>query len=220
MAGADEALPRVIVVVGDGVASAVPDRCVIGVSLRVMRDTVADAIRDVASMADAAMVAMREAGVEEADLGTRNLNVQDWIDHQQQRVTARIATYAFTIAVNGVDGVSALVTALSASAGDSLQINGITFSHSDAEPLRAVARREAVADARTRAEQLAAAAGLRLGDVVAIHEGAAHVGAGGFVARAVRGRASGEGTPPMPIMPGDQTVRVTVEVTYAIAPSA
>jgi uncharacterized protein YggE len=212
-----EDLPRTVVVVGEGVASAVPDRCVIAVSLRVVRDTVAEAIGEVASLADAAMAAMRNAGLDDADLGTRNLGVQDWIDHTQPRVTARIATYTFTIAVRGLSDVSALVNVLATTAGDSLQINGIAFSHSDPEPLRAIARRGAVADARARAEQLADAAGLRLGDVLAVSE--APVMGPGWFGRAVSARASREPPPPMPIMPGDQTVRVQVEVTYAFAPS-
>jgi uncharacterized protein YggE len=215
MPDADEDLRRVIVVVGEGTASAVPDRCVIAASLRVMRDTVAEAIHDVAALADAAVAAMREAGVAEADLGTRNLNVQDWFDHQGQRVTARVATYTFTIAVGGVEGVSGLLTALSAAIGDELQINGISFAHSDAEPLQRIARRDAVADATERATQLAAAAGLRLGDVLTITEEAG-AGAGRWFGRAIMSRAAGDASPPMPITPGDQTVRVRVEMTFAL----
>lgn len=214
MASADDELARTIVVVGEGIASAVPDRCVIAVSLRVMRDTVAEAIADVASLADAAITAMRAAGVDEADLATRNLDVQDWIDHTQSRVAARVATYTFTVAVRGLRDVSALVNELAKTAGDSLQINGITFAHSDPAPLQAAARRDAVADARARAEQLAEASGLRLGDVLAIGEAPVM---GGYFGPAISLRAAREAPPPMPMMPGDQRVRVRVEVTYAFA---
>jgi uncharacterized protein YggE len=187
------------------------------VILRVMRDTVADAIADVATLADTAISAMRAAGVDPADLGTRNLNVQDWIDHQQQRVTARIATYAFTMTVNGVDAVSTLLSSLSAAIGDELQINGISFAHSDPEPLRRIARREAVADAAERARELADAAGLQLGDVLSIAEGVSG-GSGRWFGTAVMARAAADSAPSMPITPGDQTVRVRIEMTYAIGP--
>jgi hypothetical protein len=77
------------------------------------------------------------------------------------------------------------------------------------------ARRAAVADARARAEQLAEAAGVGLGALVEIREGTGTVSGmpRGF-ARAMRVPASAAA---MPVEPGDQTVHVRVELTFAIA---
>ena len=206
---------RTVVVVGHGVANAVPDRCIIGVTLRVMRESVTEAISEVASLADAAMNALREASVDGSDLSTQNVHVQDWIDHQQQRVTARIATYTFTVTVRDLDEVSALVSLLGETVGDALQIQGITFSHSDSAALLADARRNAVADANALAALLADAAGARIGQILTIDEDTATTGgwAGFAVARRAAHELSG---PAMPMNPGAHTVTARVVITYSL----
>jgi uncharacterized protein YggE len=200
-------------VVGHGVANAVPDRCVITVALRVMRDSVAEAVAEVAALGDAALNALRGASVDGADLSTQNVHVQDWIDHQQQRVTARVATYTFTVAVRDLGEVSALVSLLAETVGDALQIQGIAFSHSDAAALLADARRDAVADANARAEQLAHAASARIGPILAIQEGSA---TGGWTGYAVASRAHEMSGPAMPMHPGSHAVTASVVVTYSL----
>jgi uncharacterized protein YggE len=211
----DEAPRRTVVVVGHGVANAVPDRCIIGVTLRATRETVAEAIAEVASLADAAMNALRRASVDGSDLSTQNVHVQDWIDHQQQRVTARIATYTFTVTVRDLGEVSALVNLLAETVGDALQIQGIAFSHSDSASLLADARRDAVADANARAEQLADAAAARIGQILSIDEGSATDG--GWTGYAAASRAAHElSGPAMPMNPGAHTVTARVVITYSL----
>ncbi|MGO9877524.1 MAG: SIMPL domain-containing protein [Acidimicrobiia bacterium] len=205
---------RTLVVVGHGEASAVPDRCTISAALRVMSESVADAISGVASLADAAWTALRESGVPESDLHTHNVHVQDWIDREQQQVTARVAMYTFTVDVRNLREVSSVVALLVATVGDALQIQAIGFSHSDHGSLLAVARRDAVADARLRAEQLAEAAAVKIGHILAIDEGA--TASAGWAARAVSGGLREVSGPAMPMNPGSQGVTARVVVTYAL----
>jgi uncharacterized protein len=131
-------------------------------------------------------------------------------DHQQQRVTSRVATYSFAIVVRDLAAVSTVVQMLTDTAGDALQIQGISFVHSDPAPLQAIARRNAIEDAKARAEQLAAAAGLRLGHVRSIQEGAAGPTIHG-VARKLAG-----GAETMPVNPGNEAVCLRVTVEFAL----
>jgi uncharacterized protein len=197
-------------VTGEGVALAAPDSCMLSVALNVSRDTVVDALRDVTTIADAAIERLRAAGFADVDLPTRNLSVRDWLDHRTERVTARVASYAFAIVVNELDRLPAAVEALTASAGDALQIQGIAFAHRDPEPLRASARRAAVADAQARAHQLATSAGLRLGAILSIREGSA-IGWSVYSTVAVE-RAS------LPVNPGTAPVTAQVTITFALEP--
>jgi uncharacterized protein len=206
--------PRTIVVFGEGVARAVPDRCVIHVALNVTKNTVADAIAGVSALADDAVAALRATGIGDSDVATQGLAVHDWIDQQEQRVTARVATYTFTVTARELGDVSPLVNVLTATAGDSLQIRGISFSHSEYKSLQAQARRDAVADARARAELLADAAGVQLGEITTIEDAS---GGGGWVARAVSGGPQELSAPVMPMSPGGQSVGARVAVTYAIS---
>ena len=215
--GTDEVVgTRTIVVAGVGFASAVPDECVLTISLKVMRDTVADAVDEVAALAGAAIAALRDQGVADSDVRTVNVGVQDWFDHQQQRVTARVATYTLTVHGRRLADVPVLIRRLTTAAGDALHIDGIGFAHSDPGPLRAAARADAVADARSRAEQLAAAAGLRVGGVLNISEGAEP--GDRWFGRAVSFSARAAAAPEMPVQPGDLRVTVRVEVAYALEP--
>ena len=204
---------RTIVVVGSGAESAIADRCTIAVSLRVMRDSVADAIAAVASLADAAMNTIRETGVDDTDVRTQDLHVQDWFDAEQAQVTSRVATYMLTVEVRDLGEVSSLVSRLAETTGDALQVQSIVFSHSDHETLLAAARRAAVADAKVRAEELAEAAGVGLGEILTISEGSGATGGWRGYAVSAGARLAG---PEMPIAPGAHSVTARVVVTYAL----
>jgi uncharacterized protein YggE len=186
----------------------------IGVALNSIQATVGEAVREVSGLAETVLGALTQAGFAESDLPTRNLSVRDWVDHQQQRVTSRVATYSFAIVVRDLADVSGVVQMLTDAAGDALQIQGISFVHSDPAALQAIARRNAIEDANARAEQLAAAAGLRLGHVRSIQEGAA----GPFSHAVARAVASGPET--MPVNPGNQAVSVRVTVEFALDTSS
>jgi uncharacterized protein YggE len=93
-------------------------------------------------------------------------------------------------------------------------INGIQFSVEDTDALEARARRLAMADARARAESLASLAGVELGEVLSISLSATP----GFPRPLAAARAMEmDAAAPAPgIVPGQQSVSVSVHVTYAI----
>jgi len=200
--------PRVVVV-GEGISLARPDSCTIGIVLNVMRDSAAGAIRDVAAAADLAIAALRDVGLRDADLPTRNLSVRDWFDPQTREVAARVGSYQFAIVVRDLAAVSTVVEALAGAVGEAFQIQGIAFTHSNRAPLEAAARHDAVEDAKARAEQLAAAAGVRLGRIETIHEGVTTLPVG----RAVAARAPEFA---VPIEPGVQQITVRVTVAFGL----
>ena len=93
-------------------------------------------------------------------------------------------------------------------------INGVTFYVDDQTAAASEARRLAVEDARTKAEELAAAAGLTLGSVLSIAEGTVspmpppmYAGAGGEMAMAEAA---------VPVQPGSSTVAVDVSMTFEL----
>jgi hypothetical protein len=82
-------------------------------------------------------------------------------------------------------------------------INGVTFSVDDQTAAASEARRLAVEDARTKAEELAAAAGLTLGSVVSIAEGAVSPMPPPMPAAADAGMAEAQAA--VPVQPGSST---------------
>jgi uncharacterized protein len=93
-------------------------------------------------------------------------------------------------------------------------VQSIALTSSDTDGPRAIARARAVEDAKARADQLAGAAGVRLGALLSIEEGSEALArplADGSPARMMATSA------PLPIEGGTQDVAVRVTLTFAIA---
>jgi uncharacterized protein YggE len=204
--------PRVVAVVGEGVAFATPDRCTLSMELHVERSTVAEAVSHVTALANRTLETLQGIGVDRADIRTQHVSVRDAYD-QSGRVAGRTASYALEAANQAVERAGDVLAAIAETAGDALHVHGISLSASDADAHRAVARRRAVEDARARATQLAEAAGVRLGAMLSIEEGGALPGWPRPMAIA---RTAGIEMASMPVEPGQQELRVTVSITFAI----
>jgi uncharacterized protein YggE len=90
-------------------------------------------------------------------------------------------------------------------------VYGVNFSVDDPTKLQGVARANAIADAKARAQDLAGLTGVTLGDVISVSEvigGPTPVFAAAVGARSLAA--------PVPIQPGELEVTMNVQVTYAI----
>ena len=94
--------------------------------------------------------------------------------------------------------------------GNDVQIQGISFTIDKPDDLQRQAREQAIADARDKADTLAKAGGVSLGDAISITEGG-----GVQPVQASPAAASGPAAQ-TPIQPGELDVTVTVNVTWAI----
>jgi uncharacterized protein YggE len=203
-----------IAVVGTGVASASPDQCKLQIALNCMDDNAADALTKCAEMASMAIAAVGDVDVEQRDIRTTGLSLQDFFDQSKQRVTARIATYQLEVTIRPVDGVGSVLAALAASAGDSLQVRGIQLGVRDPEPMRSEARRLAVEDAKRKAAELSQSAGMRLGAILSIEDDRAR---SQVSSRLMSGHFAAAATS-VPIEPGEVSAVSSIMITYAIEP--
>ena len=89
------------------------------------------------------------------------------------------------------------------------QINSIGFDIANAETLKDEARKQAMANAKRRAELYATAAGVQLGHVLRISESVMEA-----IGRPMAGRAMAASS--VPIEAGTRTLTVEVHVTYAL----
>ena len=97
-------------------------------------------------------------------------------------------------------------------AGDAIRINGLSFGIGDTAKAQGRARELAVGDARTQAEQLAKAAGVKLGALRTIRTSAEPVvGPQQFNTEAAVAKAS------VPIEAGSLEVSASVQLVYDIA---
>jgi len=115
--------------------------------------------------------ALTERGVKEENINTEFINIYALYDYQndQELLTAYNASSTLAIRVTDMDSVGSLIDASFAAGANTL--NGISFSASDTEEARAEALKAAVADARTKADILAEASGLKITGMETIAEG-------------------------------------------------
>jgi hypothetical protein len=206
---------REIVVVGEGGAGAVADLCVLSLGLNVAAGTSAKALETVAQLAGKVLAAAHAHGIEPSDIQTSQVSLEDLHDIEKKRVTARIAHYGLVVEVAGLAEAGPLLATLADAAGDSLQVRSLRLAMSDPKPLVEEARRAAVADGLERARQLAEAAGVGLGRIVSIDEGAGSAVESDGPYRRMSGAALAASS--VPIEGGSSSVTVRVTLRMAIA---
>ena len=157
------------------------------------------------------LLALKGAGIAEKDIQTSRLSLQPQNALSRSGPSPIVgyrASNRVTVRVRDVAKVASVIdTLVGAGAND---IGGIGFSVSNASKLLDEARERAVADARRKAEIYAKAAGVTLGAPVSISEESSP----GPVP--YRRMAAGMPVSAAPVAQGEETLQVTVSVSWAI----
>ncbi len=205
---------RFISVEGTGTVSAPPDTAMVVAGVMTRAASARQAVdRNNAAM-PALFTLLEEMGVKPEDIRTRGFNVAPVYARREPGkgapgVTGYRASNRIEVTVRDLASLGALLDRL-VSAGANT-IHGVRFKIGKPRPLLDTARRRAVADARRRARLYAEAAGLRLGAVLRIEERRVQLPQPRLMAAtAIRASA------PVPIARGQQEIRATIGVTFAI----
>jgi uncharacterized protein YggE len=197
-----------IVVMGEGRATARPDRATVTLGVRSERPAAAEALEANNARTRSVIDAVRDAGVPSEAIRTRTLSM--YREEPRPESDAGPPVYVVTNEVDvetGVDGVGALID--SAVIAGANRVSGIAFDVRDRQALARKARARAVADARDKAEQLASEARVSLGAVRQIVEG-------GRPRPQPMMRAAMVSS--APVEPGTAEVSATVTITFALEP--
>jgi uncharacterized protein len=168
-----------------------------------------------ADIATKAIAALADLEIEQCEVRTVGLSVQDFFDKAQQRVTAHIGSYQLDLIVRPIAEAGGVLASLSSTVGDALQIRGANLTIEDPEPLRSQARRLAIQDAKKRAAEIAEEVGGRLGAILCIQDETA----GGRInmvqqARPMSGHVAAAAN--VPIEAGNVSAASAVTLIYAI----
>ncbi len=217
MPGADAA--RGISVTGTGKVTVVPDVGEISMAAQVTRPSVQQARDDAAKAMDAIRAAIRAQGVEEKDVATSGFTIQPRYDVRPNGGTPQISGYQvsnqITVKVRKIEALSKVLDAAVGAGGNDVRGNSVQFTVDDPEKSAGAAREAAVANARTHAEALAKAAGVKLGKARSVAE----AGTSMPVPRAVAASApslGGAANTSTPVSPGQTEVSATVSVALDI----
>jgi len=210
---------RSLNVSGAGLVYLTPDIAYIYIGVHTELPAASDAMAENAAQTEAVIEALKKSGVDGKDIRTTNFSIwqQDKYDPltgQPSGVKVYSVDNTVYVTVRKLESLGSLLDTLVKAGANN--INSIQFDVADKTAALKEARDAAVQDAKTQAQELAAAAGVSLGEITSIsfYDSAPSPvmdtygkgGGGGMV----------EAAASVPIQPGQMTLTVTVSMTYEI----
>lgn len=204
---------RTIIVDGTGRVSETPDRMILNLGIETRAPRVAAALAANNEAATTMNRLLKEKGIEAKDIQTSGLSIFPQFDTTGRKITSYQVNNNVTVMIRKLDTSGPIIDAVASSAGDAIRINGLTFGIGDTAKAQGRARELAVADARTQAEQLTKAAGVKLGALRTIRTSAdQNVGPQPLFETAAKSIA-----PSVPIEAGSFAVSSSVQLVYDIS---
>jgi uncharacterized protein YggE len=204
-------MDRLITVSASGYVTAEPDQARLSTGVTSEADTAKAALAANSELMQKVIAGLKESGVDAKDIQTGNFSVEPRYT-QGKSTTPTIDGYRVTnqveILVRDLKSLGGLLDKLVTLGAN--QMHGLAFEVSKAETLKDEARKEAVANARRRAELLATAAGASVGEVVTIAEDVSYQGPRPM---AMSTRAKAEF---VPVESGTETLEARVTVTWKL----
>jgi len=201
-----------IAVTGTASTTLAEDQASFTVTVQEQGATAAEALSQDDQVMEAVLSALQARGAQMSDLVTQGLSVYPVYGKEGASAPPTAFRAADTVQVH-VPQLSVLGAWLDAAVqAGATDIGGVTLSASNTQAVENQVLASAVANARSKAEALAAAAGLTLGPATVIN-------AQTFVPSPQPVIFAAASTANTPIEPGTQTVSATVQVTFAAYPS-
>jgi uncharacterized protein YggE len=210
---------RQIVVTGTGKANLIPDVAYINIGVNTQSRNVTEALTKNNEQSQALTDALNKMGVEEKDIQTISFNIypqQQYDPSGEMTGILYVVDNVVSLTLRDLPRLGEMLDAAVRAGANS--INSIQFDVQDKDKALSEARTEAVDKARKQAEELAKAAGVELGELVAINVynlGSATPPFYGY------GMGGGGGYAPMvnttvPVSAGQLVLTVDVNLTYEI----
>lgn len=206
---------RLITVTGEGRADSVPDMASIRIGVtREARiagealDATSDAVRGV-------IARLEDAGIAARDMQTQGLTLQPKWSRQSSngaeppRITGFVARNGLSVRVRDLPNLGSILIAVVEDGANTF--DGLQFSLADPDAALAAARADAVADAISKAEQFAQAAGVTLGAVQSISE------SGGQQRPVMMEMAGARMDSDVPVAEGEVSLSARVTIVFEIS---
>ena len=210
---AQTALPPAISVTGEATVSVPPDQAQIDGGVTSEAKTAREASEANNAAMSKVLSALKGAGIDAKDTQTSRLSLQPQFaaNYKSSDRTSGIISFRasnrVTVKLRDVTKVANVIDVLVGAGAN--EIGGINFTVTQASKHLDEAREKAIADARRKAEIYAKAAGVTLGEPISIAEEGAAVPA--FRSKMAAPMAAGA-----QVAPGEETLSVTVSVSWAI----
>lgn len=197
---------------GTGEVYITPDIAYIYIGVQTKADTVKDALSKNNDQAKAIAVAMTKLGVDAKDIQTSSFNVYPSQEYGPLGEVTRslfVVDNVVFVTVRDLGKLGVLLDAVVNSGANT--INSISFDVKDKKEAISQARKLAIEEARKQAEEIAAAAGVKLGDIQNLN-----VYANSGPIAMYEGKGGAMANTSVPIAAGQLMISVTASITYEI----
>ena len=200
-----------VLTTGDATISKKPDLASVSAGVQSQQGTAAAAQSDLAGKAGKLISRIKALGVADKDLTTSGYWLGPVYGPNGQSVTGYRATEQLQFKWHNVDTVGTALDAV-VQEGDATNVN-VSFGLADPKVAQAEARSAAIADARSKAQAMASAAGVKLGQVVRVSDVSSYTRFPGPMA--YQAAAGVRDSTQVPV--GELMLQVGVEVNFTIA---
>lgn len=226
--GKDTPIMNSISVNGKGEEVAIPDIATFTFGITETNKEVSVAQEKATKKFNAALAAIKEAGIEEKDIKTTSYSINPHYEYEQGICTALrcmpgknvLTGYDVSqnveVKVRDIKKVGSIFTTIGSLDVDN--VNSIQFSVDELEKVKAKARTKAIADAQNKADELAKQLGVKLVRITGYYDMTddySYYGRGGdMMMSAVKNEAAAPVAPQIPA--GEQKIEARVSITYEI----
>jgi uncharacterized protein YggE len=203
-----------IAVTGIGQVSVAPDVADVIIGVNVQKPTVKEAQSAASTAMNATIAAVKKDGIADKDIVTVDVSLNPVYDYGSGGSVPRLVGQSFS---NTVKVTVHNLTVLGAVIDDSIAagattVQGVSFRLNDPKGVEAQARQMAMADARSKADALASAAGVQVKGVASIAE----VTTSSPIMYASAGAVDKAAVASTPIQTGTTDTQIQVTVSYLI----
>lgn len=207
---------RTLSVTGTGRSVIAPDIATINIGVHTENANASEALASNNSQAQNVADALKKIGVDQKDIQTTSFSIypqQKYGPNGENLGNYYTVDNSVFVTVRDLTKMGDILSAVVAQGANS--INGIQFDVADKTKASSDARKAAIADARKQAEELAASAGVTLGQVQTISMNMVNQVVPMYQASA-KAAADGTSVTSTPISGGQMTISVDVYITYEI----
>ena len=199
-----------ISVMGSGEVKAQPDIAYVTLGINTQADDAVKAARDNAEITNAVIAAVMNAGIAKSDIETTGYSVSPVMDYKKSppSTVGYGVSNRIRLTIRDLTRVGSFID-IGVRAGAN-NVQGVDFSIENDTALREQALVKAIAQARTKAQAMADAAGVKLGRLISMSE------AGGYTPRPMLAGMVKSEAVQTPVIPGELTVSASVSMVYAI----
>jgi uncharacterized protein len=207
---------------GVGKVAVVPDTAKVQLGITVNKPRVVDAQNEANRVIKAISDGAKGSGINEKDIKTINYSVNPNYDYTAgtQRIRDYNVSATLEIKITPIDKVTEVVDKATEAGANTVGSIQFTVAEEKEKELRNQARKEAIDQAKEKAQSLASAAGLNLGRVINVYETPQQFGYplpyGGMSERSAVMATDLKVENPTQVEPGETSINVNVSLTYEV----